>query len=132
MGRRRFVRVAFNVQHRCGPVRVSPQVIDDSHSGVSRIYRGNKQDINPTGNLLTDDSHRPPSSIGRLPSTSPAQKLGHVGDFLKGEKAEGWLDRVPQCLKEKTGIERVFVIHGEAYDWNCPQQTSTPPANKPS
>jgi hypothetical protein len=22
---------------------------------------------------------------------------------------------------EKTAIERVFVIHVEAYDWNCPQ-----------
>jgi hypothetical protein len=41
-------------------------------------------------------------------------------EIFEGEKAKDWLDRV-RMPKEKTGIERVFVIHVEAYDWNCPQ-----------
>src|SRR5271156_4051251 len=45
--------------------------------------------------------------------------LGHI-EILEGEKAEGWLDKV-RMRGEKTPIERVFVIHVEAYDWNCPQ-----------
>jgi hypothetical protein len=45
--------------------------------------------------------------------------LGRV-DILEGEQAETWLPRV-RMPQEKTEIERVFVIHVEAFDWNCPQ-----------
>jgi hypothetical protein len=45
--------------------------------------------------------------------------LGRV-ETLEGEKAKDWLGRV-RMPEEKTVIERVFVIHVEAYDWNCPQ-----------
>jgi len=41
-------------------------------------------------------------------------------EILDGDKASGWLDRV-RMPEEKTEIERVYVIHVEAYDWNCPQ-----------
>ena len=34
--------------------------------------------------------------------------------------AAAWIDRV-QMQGYKAIIERVFVIHLEAYDWNCPQ-----------
>ena len=40
--------------------------------------------------------------------------------MLFRSKAEGWLDKV-RMREEKTPIERVFVVHVEAYDWNCPQ-----------
>jgi hypothetical protein len=39
---------------------------------------------------------------------------------LEGAKAESWLPRV-RVPDYKAVIERVFVIHIEAYDWNCPQ-----------
>ena len=45
--------------------------------------------------------------------------LGKV-EIIEGEAAKSWLDRV-RVPGEKTVIERVFVIHVEAYDWNCPQ-----------
>jgi predicted pyridoxine 5'-phosphate oxidase superfamily flavin-nucleotide-binding protein len=45
--------------------------------------------------------------------------LGHV-DIFEGAKAETWLPRV-RAAGYKAVIERVFVIHIEAYDWNCPQ-----------
>jgi uncharacterized protein len=41
-------------------------------------------------------------------------------EIFEGAKAVDWLDRV-RIPGEKTAIERVFVIHVEAYDWNCPQ-----------
>ena len=45
--------------------------------------------------------------------------LGRV-ETIEGDAAKTWLDRV-RVPGEKTVIERVFVIHVEAYDWNCPQ-----------
>jgi uncharacterized protein len=45
--------------------------------------------------------------------------LGRV-EIFEGEKAAEWLPRV-RMPQEKTPIERVLVIHVEAYDWNCPQ-----------
>ena len=45
--------------------------------------------------------------------------LGRV-DVLDGEKADPWIQRV-QMRGYKAVIERVFVVHMEAYDWNCPQ-----------
>ena len=45
--------------------------------------------------------------------------LGRV-EILEGDAAKSWLERV-RVAEEKTVIERVFVIHVEAYDWNCPQ-----------
>jgi hypothetical protein len=45
--------------------------------------------------------------------------LGRV-EIFEGVKAEKWLARV-RVPGYKATIERVFVIHIEAYDWNCPQ-----------
>jgi predicted pyridoxine 5'-phosphate oxidase superfamily flavin-nucleotide-binding protein len=45
--------------------------------------------------------------------------LGHV-EIFEGEKAELWLPRVV-VPEYKAVVERVFLIHVEAYDWNCPQ-----------
>ena len=49
--------------------------------------------------------------------------LGRIKIF-EGPEAAEWLDRV-RMPDEKAVIERVFVIHVEAYDWNC-QQHITP------
>jgi uncharacterized protein len=39
---------------------------------------------------------------------------------LRGHEADSWLPRV-LVPEYKAVTERVYVIHVEAYDWNCPQ-----------
>jgi predicted pyridoxine 5'-phosphate oxidase superfamily flavin-nucleotide-binding protein len=102
------------VQHRGGP-KGFLKVIDD-HTLALGDFRGNKQYIS-TGNLLTDN--RVAMIMVDYPRQARLKILGRV-EIFEGEKAESWLTlvRVPG---EKTVIERVFVIHVEAYDWNFPQ-----------
>jgi hypothetical protein len=102
------------VQHR-GGLKGFLKVIDDRTLAFGDL-RGNKQYIS-TGNLLTDD--RVAIIMVDYPRQARLKILGRV-EILEGEKAEGWLDKV-RVPGEKTPIERVFVIHVEAYDWNCPQ-----------
>ena len=102
------------VQHRGGP-KGFLKVIDD-HTLAFGDFRGNKQYIS-TGNLLTDD--RVAIIMVDYPRQARLKILGRI-EILEGEKAEGWLGKV-RMREEKTPIERVFVVHVEAYDWNCPQ-----------
>ena len=102
------------VQHR-GGIKGFLRVIDDRTLAFGDL-RGNKQYIS-TGNLLTDD--RVAIIMIDYPRQARLKILGRI-ETLEGEKAEGWLDKV-RMPGEKTPIERVFVIHVEAYDWNCPQ-----------
>jgi uncharacterized protein len=102
------------VQHR-GGIKGFLKVIDDRTLAFGDL-RGNKQYIS-TGNLLTDD--RVAIITIDYPRQARLKILGRI-ETLEGEKAEGWLDKV-RMPGEKTPIERVFVIHVEAYDWNCPQ-----------
>ena len=102
------------VQHRGGP-KGFLKVIDDRTLALAD-FRGNKQFIS-TGNLLTDN--RVAMIHVDYPQQARLKILGHV-DVLEGEKADAWMDRV-RMPGYKAIIERVFVIHVEAYDWNCPQ-----------
>jgi uncharacterized protein len=102
------------VQHRGGP-KGFLKVIDD-HTLAFGDLRGNKQYIT-TGNLLTDD--RVALIMVDYPRQARLKILGRV-EIFEGEKAAEWLPRV-RMPQEKTPIERVLVIHVEAYDWNCPQ-----------
>lgn len=102
------------VQHR-GGLKGFLKVIDDRTLAFGDL-RGNKQYIS-TGNLLTDD--RVAIIMVDYPRQARLKILGRI-EILEGEKAQGWLDKV-RMPGEKTPIERVFVIHVEAYDWNCPQ-----------
>ena len=102
------------VQHRGGP-KGFLKVIDD-HTLALADFRGNKQFIS-TGNLLTDN--RVAMILVDYPHQARLKILGRV-DVLEGEKADAWMDRV-RVPGYKAVIERVFVIHVEAYDWNCPQ-----------
>jgi uncharacterized protein len=102
------------VQHR-GGTKGFLRVIDDRTLAFGDL-RGNKQYIS-TGNLLTDD--RVAIIMIDYPRQARLKILGRI-EILDGEKAEGWLDKV-RMPGEKTPIERVYVIHVEAYDWNCPQ-----------
>jgi predicted pyridoxine 5'-phosphate oxidase superfamily flavin-nucleotide-binding protein len=102
------------VQHRGGP-KGFLKVIDD-HTLAFADFRGNKQYIT-TGNLLTDN--RVAIIMLDYPRQARLKILGRV-EIFEGDKAVDWFDRV-RVPGEKTPIERVFVIHVEAYDWNCPQ-----------
>jgi uncharacterized protein len=102
------------VQHRGGP-KGFIKVIDD-HTVAFADFRGNKQYIS-TGNLLSDN--RVALIMVDYPRQARLKILGQV-EIFEGAEAAEWLDRV-RMAGEKTVIERVLVIHVEAYDWNCPQ-----------
>ncbi len=102
------------VQHRGGP-KGFLKVIDD-HTLALADFRGNKQYIS-TGNLLSDN--RVALIMVDYPRQARLKILGRI-EMFEGEKAESWLDRV-RIPGYKAVIERVFIIHVEAYDWNCPQ-----------
>jgi len=102
------------VQHRGGP-KGFLKVIDD-HTIALADFRGNKQFIS-TGNLLTDN--RVAMILVDYPRQARLKILGRV-DVIEGGNAEPWMARV-RMTGYKAIIERVFVIHVEAYDWNCPQ-----------
>jgi uncharacterized protein len=106
------------VQHRGGP-RGFLKVIDDQTLAFGDFH-GNKQYIT-TGNLQSND--RVALIMVDYPRQARLKILGRIKIFEGAEAAE-WLDQV-RMPGEKTVIERVFVIHVEAYDWNC-QQHITP------
>ncbi len=102
------------VQHRGGP-KGFLKVIDDQTLALAD-FRGNKQYIS-TGNLLSDD--RVAMILVDYPRQARLKILGRV-EILEGEQAKPWLERVA-LPGYKAVVERVFVIHIEAFDWNCPQ-----------
>ena len=102
------------VQHRGAP-KGFLKVIDD-HTLAFADFRGNKQFIS-TGNLLTDN--RVAMILVDYPRQARLKILGRV-EVFEGEKAGKWLEHV-RIPGYKAIIERVFLIHVEAYDWNCPQ-----------
>ncbi len=102
------------IQHRGGP-KGFLKVIDD-HTLAFADFRGNKQYIS-TGNLTTNNR------VALMMIDYPAQaRLKIVGraEILEGEAAKDWIDRL-RDPSYKTPIERVFLIHVEGFDWNCPQ-----------
>lgn len=102
------------VQHRGGPSGFL-KVIDDSTLAFAD-FRGNKQYIS-TGNLMSDD--RLALILVDYTRKARLKILGHV-QILEGAQADSWIPRV-HLPEYKAVIERVFVIHIAAYDWNCPQ-----------
>lgn len=102
------------VQHRGGP-KGFLKVIDDRTLAFAD-FRGNRQYIT-TGNLQSDD--RVAMILVDYPRQARLKILGRVETF-EGGLAERWLGRV-QAPGYKAVVERVFVIHVEAFDWNCPQ-----------
>jgi predicted pyridoxine 5'-phosphate oxidase superfamily flavin-nucleotide-binding protein len=102
------------VQHRGGP-KGFLKVIDNRTLALAD-FRGNKQYVS-TGNLLTDN--RVAMIMVDYPAQARLKLLGRV-DVLEGDAAREWIPRV-RMPGYKAVIERVFVIHVEAFDWNCPQ-----------
>ncbi|HEY0785442.1 MAG TPA: pyridoxamine 5'-phosphate oxidase family protein [Acidobacteriaceae bacterium] len=102
------------VQHRGGP-RGFLKVLDDKTLAFAD-FRGNRQYIS-TGNLLSDD--RVAIIMVDYPRQARLKILAHT-EILEAEKAEPWLDRV-RVPGYKATVERVFLLHIAAWDWNCPQ-----------
>jgi len=102
------------VQHRGGQ-KGFLKVIDDSTLAFAD-FRGNKQYIS-TGNLTTND--RVALIMIDYPRQARLKILARVEIFEGGRAAE-WTKRV-EMPGEKAVIERVLVLHVEAFDWNCPQ-----------
>jgi len=102
------------VQHRGGQ-KGFLKVIDERTLAFADL-RGNKQYIS-TGNLQSDN--RVAMIMVDYPRQARLKILGRV-EILEADQAAEWLPRV-RMAEEKTPVERVFVIHVEAYDWNCPQ-----------
>lgn len=102
------------IQHRGGPKGFLKVI--DALTVAFADFRGNKQYIS-TGNLMTDD--RVAIILVDYPKQLRLKILGHV-EIFEGEKAKEWLEKV-RDPNYKATTERVYVIHVEAYDWNCPQ-----------
>lgn len=104
------------VQHRGGP-KGFLRTIDEGTLAFAD-FRGNKQYIS-TGNLMTDN--RVALILVDYPRQLRLKILGRV-DIFEGQTATAkqWLDKV-RDPKHKAVSERVYVIHVEAYDWNCQQ-----------
>jgi len=102
------------IQHRGGP-KGFLKVIDNRTLAFAD-FRGNKQYIS-TGNLLSDD--RVALILIDYPRQARLKILGRAKIF-EGHEADSWLPRV-LVPGYKAVTERVYVIHIEAYDWNCPQ-----------
>jgi predicted pyridoxine 5'-phosphate oxidase superfamily flavin-nucleotide-binding protein len=102
------------VQHRGGP-KGFLKVIDNRTLAFAD-FRGNKQYIS-TGNLLSDD--RVALIFIDYPRQARLKILGRAKIF-EGPEADSWLTRV-RVPGYKAVTERVYVIHIEAYDWNCQQ-----------
>jgi uncharacterized protein len=102
------------VQHR-GGTKGFLKVIDDRTIAFAD-FRGNKQFVS-AGNMATDN--RVALILVDYPRQARLKILGHA-EVFEGEKARDWIERV-RDPKDKTPIERVFVIRIDAFDWNCPQ-----------
>jgi predicted pyridoxine 5'-phosphate oxidase superfamily flavin-nucleotide-binding protein len=102
------------VQYR-GGTKGFLKVIDDRTIAFAD-FRGNKQYIS-AGNVSTDN--RVALIMVDYPRQARLKMLGRA-EVLEGEQARDWIARL-RDPKEKTPIERVFVIRIEAFDWNCPQ-----------
>lgn len=102
------------VQHRGGP-KGCLKVLDNQTVAFAD-YRGNRQYIS-TGNLLTND--RVAMIFVDYPHQARLKVLGHATIRERAEAGE-LLDAVRE-EGEKAFVERVYLIHVEAFDWNCSQ-----------
>jgi predicted pyridoxine 5'-phosphate oxidase superfamily flavin-nucleotide-binding protein len=102
------------IQHRGGPAGFL-KVIDERTIAFAD-FRGNKQYIT-TGNVATDN--RVALILVDYPRQARLKLLGRA-EIFEGEPARPWIERL-RDPNIKAVIERVFVIHIEAFDWNCPQ-----------
>ena len=102
------------IQHRGGPKGFLKVI--DARTLAFADFSGNKQFIS-AGNLTTDA--RVALILVDYPEQARLKMLGRA-EILEGDPATAWIERV-RDPGYKAAIERVFVIHLDAFDWNCPQ-----------
>jgi hypothetical protein len=102
------------IQHRGGPAGFL-KVIDVRTIAFAN-FSGNKQYIS-NGNLATDN--RVALILVDYPRQARLKLLGRA-EIVEGEQAREWIERV-RLPEYKAMVESVFIIHLEAFDWNCPQ-----------
>ncbi len=102
------------IQHRGGPKGFLKVI--DARTVAFADFSGNKQFVS-AGNLMTDN--RVSLILVDYPRRARLKMLGRA-EILEGEPANDWIAQVRDPAY-KAKIERVFVIHVEAFDWNCPQ-----------
>ena len=101
------------IQHRGGPAGFT-KVINKKTIGFAD-FRGNRQYIS-TGNLLNND--RVSLFFMDYPNRTRLKLLGHA------EVIDTQQETIIKQLEDadyRAQIERGFIIHIEAFDWNCPQ-----------
>lgn len=102
------------IQHR-GGTRGFLKMLDGHTLGFAD-FRGNKQYIS-TGNLMTND--RVALILVDYPRRARLKILGHAQIF-EGADAGEWIEKL-RDPGDAGPIERVFIIHVDAFDWNCQQ-----------
>jgi ferredoxin-NADP reductase/predicted pyridoxine 5'-phosphate oxidase superfamily flavin-nucleotide-binding protein len=101
------------VQHRGGPAGFV-RILDERTIGFAD-FRGNRQYVS-VGNLRKDD--RVALLFMDYPNRARLKVLGRVR--LVGSDEPELLARLA-VAGHRAAVERGFVIHIEAFDWNCPQ-----------
>jgi predicted pyridoxine 5'-phosphate oxidase superfamily flavin-nucleotide-binding protein len=102
------------VQHRGGP-KGFLKVIDDRTLAFAD-FAGNRQFVS-AGNLTVND--RVAMIMVDYPAQTRLKILGRA-EVLEGGAARTWIEKTREPGYDAT-VERAFVIHVEAFDWNCPQ-----------
>lgn len=101
------------VQHRGGPVGFL-RVIDANTIGFAD-FRGNRQYIS-SGNFR--NNNRVALILMDYPNRTRLKVLGHISTVAEND----WemLSRL-EVADYRATVERGFLIHIDAFDWNCPQ-----------
>jgi predicted pyridoxine 5'-phosphate oxidase superfamily flavin-nucleotide-binding protein len=102
------------IQHRGGPAGFL-KVIDEQTLAFAD-FRGNRQYVS-TGNIATE--HRVALILVDYPRQARLKILGRA-EIFEGSTAGEWTERV-RLPDYKVVTERVYVIHADTFDWNCPQ-----------
>ena len=103
------------IQYRGGP-KGFLRVVDDQTLGFVDL-RGNKQYIT-VGNLQANN--RVSLFLMDYVAQQRLKILGRADIFEGDEEAAKWIDKL-RTSKRNEVPERAFIIHIEAFDWNCPQ-----------
>jgi uncharacterized protein len=102
------------VQHRGGP-KGFLKVIDERTVAFAD-FSGNRQYVS-AGNLSGND--RVALILVDYPAQARLKILGRA-ELLDGDAAKPWIAKTRDTGYDAE-VERAFVIHVEAFDWNCPQ-----------
>lgn len=102
------------IQHR-GGARGFLKMLDGHTIGFAD-FRGNRQYIS-AGNLMTND--KVALILVDYPRRARLKILGHATIF-EGAEAGEWIEKL-RDPGDASPVERVFIIHVDAFDWNCQQ-----------